>query len=83
MENIDLQKKLDILTDENSVYINKTTDITVNDEEMIGEIIGQIENILQRDLNEEDTIKMVIKNKQLYNYDKSRQDAKLSAQLRH
>lgn len=62
VDNIDLQKKLEILTDEDSVYINKTTDITVNDEEMIGEIINQMGNILQRDLKEADITKMVIVN---------------------
>lgn len=62
VDNIDLQKKLEVLTDEDSVYINKATEMTGNDEEMIGEIINQMENILQRDLNEAEITKMVIEN---------------------
>ena len=62
VDNIDLQKKIEILTDEDSVYINKATEITGNDKEMIGEIINQMGNILQRDLNEAELTKMVIEN---------------------
>lgn len=63
VDNIDLQKKLDILTDENSVYIDKTiNDITENDGNTIVEIINQIGDILEVDVNGTEMVKTAIEN---------------------
>lgn len=63
VENIDLQKKLDILTDENSVYIDKTTnDTTENDWEIVAEMVNQIVELLQIKIDETEVAKTAMEN---------------------
>lgn len=62
VDNIDLQKKLDILTDENSMYIDKTTnDTTENDRKSVAEIVNQIGDIFQLNMDETEMKNMAVK----------------------
>lgn len=62
VDDINLQKKIDILTDADSLYIDKTIDTSANDEKNIVEIINQIEDIVQIEVDESSMAKTATKN---------------------
>lgn len=66
VDDIDLQKKLEILTDENSVYVHQKTQITKKtqkaNKEMISDVIGQIVDILQIVADEKELVTAAMEN---------------------